>query len=86
MLEEYNFRMFHHLSLSLSGVIYVIILKYWREYYLAKHKRKHFSTINIGDFDKIILLYALKFAAQSYFGVCVCCLSGVVDMEVKVPL
>ena len=28
-------------------------MKHWREYYLTKHKRKHFGGINIGDFDKI---------------------------------
>ena len=35
--------------------------------YLAKHKRKHFGRINIGNFDKIIsYMYVLKFAAYSY--------------------
>ena len=29
-------------------------MKYWREYYLAKHKRKHFSGLNIGDSGKLI--------------------------------
>ena len=29
-------------------------MKYWQEYYLAKHKRKHCSGINVDDFDKII--------------------------------
>ena len=27
--------------------------KHWREYYLMKHKRKHFGGINIGNFDKM---------------------------------
>ena len=30
-------------------------MKYWREYYLTKHKIKHFGRIIIGDVDKIIL-------------------------------
>ena len=35
-----------------SDILYK--MKYWREYCLAKHKRKHFGRINIGDSDKII--------------------------------
>ena len=43
-------------------------MKYWQEYYLAKHKREHFGRINIGKLDKIIS-YVLKFVAWSYFNV-----------------
>ena len=59
-------------------------MKYWREYYFVKHKRKYFGRINIGNLDKIIS-YVLKFVAWSYL-VCMCCLSGVVDMKAKTPL
>ena len=37
-------------------------MKYWQEYYSAKHVEKHFGTINIGDLDKIIFLYVLTIA------------------------
>ena len=45
-------------------------MKYLREHYLAKHKRKHFGRINIGDLDKIIS-NMLKLAARSNLNVCV---------------
>ena len=35
-------------------------MKYWREYYLVKHKRKYFSGINIEDLDKIISYMCLS--------------------------
>ena len=59
-------------------------MKYWREYYLAKHKRKHFGRINIGDLDKNSYMHTnlqLKVILMH-----TCCLGGVVDMEAKPPL
>ena len=29
-------------------------MKYWREYYLAKHIAKHFGIINIGDLNEML--------------------------------
>ena len=57
-------------------------MKHWREYYLAKHKRKHFGGINIGDFDTIIS-YMCLICSLEFFLICACCLSGVVDMEAE---
>ena len=31
-------------------------MKYWQEYYLAKHLEKHFGKRNIGDLDKIMCI------------------------------
>ena len=58
-------------------------MKYWQEYYLAKHKRKHFGGINIDDLDKIISCMCLNLQLGV---ICMCCPSGVVDMEAKTPL
>ena len=60
-------------------------LKYWREYYLVKHKRKHCDGINIVDFDKIISYMHLNLQLGVIL-MCTFCLSGIVDMEAKVPL
>ena len=60
-------------------------MKYWQEYNLAKHKRKYFGGINSGDSDKNI--YYMHLNLQ--FGVilmCLCSISGIVDMEAKAPL
>ena len=59
-------------------------MKYWQEYCLVKHKRKHFGRINIGNLDKIIS-YMCLICSSELFLMCVCCLSGVVDMEAKAP-
>ena len=59
-------------------------MKYWREYYLAKHKRKHFCGRNIGDLDKNSYMY-LNLQIKVIL-MCKCCISGAVDMEAKVPL
>ena len=60
-------------------------MKCWREYYLAKFKRKHFGRINIGDFDKIISYMCLNLQLGVIL-MCTYCLSHVVDMEAKAPL
>ena len=48
-------------------------MKYWQEYYLAEHKRKHFAIgeINIGDFDKIISYMHLNLQLRVIL-MCVC--------------
>ena len=71
-------------------------MKHWWEYYLAKHKRKHFGRINIDNFDKIISYMCLNLQLGVKINVCVLhqkrlfiiygCTSGAVDMEAKVPL
>ena len=68
-------------------------MKHWQEYYLAKHKRKHFGRINIGNFDKIISHIYLNLQLGVKTNVCVLhhkclfiiygCTSGVVDMEAE---
>ena len=69
-------------------------MKYWREYYLVKHKRKCFSGINIDDLDKIISYVCLNLQLRVIFNVRVLhhnlfiiysCTSGIVDMEAEVP-
>ena len=49
-------------------------VKYWREYYLAKHKTKHFGGINIGDLDKIIPYMAFMLVGQFALGNTYACL------------
>ena len=41
---------------TINYCVYTVPYKmtHWQEYYLAKHKRKHFNGINIGDFDKMM--------------------------------
>ena len=60
-------------------------MKFWWGYYLAKHKRKDFGGINIGDLDTIISYYVLKLQLAVSL-MCVCCPSGIVDMEAKAAL
>ena len=55
---------------------------------MVKHKGKHFGEINIGDLDTIISYMCLNLQLRLIL-MCVCCVSGVVDMdglEAKVPL
>ena len=47
--------------------------------------KKHFSRINIGDLDKIISCVSLNLQLRVNL-MCMCCPSGVVDMEAKAPL
>ena len=71
-------------------------MKHWWEYYLAKHKRKYFGIINIGDFDKIILHICLNLQLGVKINVRMLhhkrlfiiygCSSGTVDMEAKAHL
>ena len=42
-------------------------MKYWREYYLAKHTEKHFGKINIGDQNKIISYMHIKLQLGANF-------------------
>ena len=63
-------------------------MKYWREYYLAKHIEKHFGGINIGDLDKIVSYMRLN-CYSGLILMCACFPSGVVasvvDMEAEAP-
>ena len=63
-------------------------MKYWREYYLAKHIEKHFGGINIGDLDKIVSYMRLN-CWSGLILMCACFPSGVVtsvvDMEAEAP-
>ena len=63
-------------------------MKYWREYYLAKHIEKHFGGINIGDLDKIVSYMYLN-CCSGLILMCACFPSGVVtsvvDMEAEAP-
>ena len=61
-------------------------MKYWREYYLVKHKRKHFGGIIIGNLNKIISYMCLNLQLGVNFNVCRRCPGGVVDMEAEAPL
>ena len=55
-------------------------MKYWREYYLSKHKRKHFNGLNIGDSGNLFLTYmCVKMQLRINCSVCVCNPSGIVD-------
>ena len=63
-------------------------MKYWREYYLAKHIEKHFGGINIGDLDKNVSYMRLN-CCSGLILMCACFPSGVVtsvvDMEAEAP-
>ena len=65
-------------------------MKYWREDYLAKHKRKHSGGITVGDFDKFISYVHLNLQLLNLqlevILMYAWCLSDVADMEAKAPL
>ena len=63
-------------------------MKYWLEYYLAKHIEKQFGGINISNLDKIISYMCLNCCSElilicTYFPCGV--VTSVVDMEAEAP-
>ena len=62
---------------------------------MAKHERKHFGGVNIGDFDKISYMHLnlqldVKINVRVLHHKCLFiiygCTSGAVDMEAEAPL
>ena len=54
-------------------------MKYWREYYLAKHTENILAEEILAIKVKLFIIMRLKLLLGVNFNVCVCCPSGVVD-------